>query len=69
MINDTVNKYINESKDKMKRLQLKVGVLTGKTKGNVKEMDVYELADELGMEITKRQAQNMIRKSKKEYGY
>jgi uncharacterized protein (DUF2344 family) len=54
---------------KMNRLQLKVSMLVGKQKGAVEVMSVYELADDLGIEVTKRQANNMINKAKKEYGY
>lgn len=52
-----------------KRLELKVSLHVGKNNGEIDIMDVYEYADALGMEITKRQAQNMIRAAKKAYGY
>jgi hypothetical protein len=46
-----------------------VDLIVGRQKGDVTEMDVFELADELGMEISKRQAKSMIKAAKKAYGY
>ena len=53
----------------MERLKLKVSLLVGKNQGDVDLMSVYEAADALNLEVTKRQAQNLIRKAKKDYGY
>lgn len=59
------------SKKDKETLERKVSILVGKNQGNVKVMDVYELADAIGIEqdITKRQAQVMIKKAKDAYGY
>jgi len=51
------------------RLQNKVDLLVGKSKGNVDVMRVFELADSLDLELTKRQAVAMIKKAKNNYGY
>ena len=59
---------ILESK-KFERLELKVGILMGKSKGNVTEMDVFELADSLDIDISGKQVRSIIKKSKQNYGY
>lgn len=51
------------------RLQTKVDLLVGREKGMITVDDVFELADELGHEITKREAEKMIRKGCDAYGY
>lgn len=52
-----------------KRLEIKIGLWTLRENGQIDINTVYELADELDIEISKATAQRMAKKIAKEYGF